>query len=102
MDDNNGQKFEYDIQKRAKAGTTATFRGIVCAYIAWLGIRLIRGAADEGSTLPVWAGWLAGIAFIAAAAGFGFYIWKRWRLDVEAARLPETEAGKNEEEPPAE
>lgn len=93
MNENN--KLEYDVQKRARAGTAATFRAAVALYIAWLGYRLIRSTLDGTSTLPAWAGWTAGIFFIAAALGFGWYIWKRWHIDVEAARIP---AQENEEE----
>lgn len=88
-------KFEYNIRKRAKAGTAATFRAIVAGYIAYLGCRLIRGAE----------GWLfiaVGALFIAAALATCFYIWKRYRIDLEAARLPagENENGEDEPSPP--
>lgn len=73
-------KLEYDVQKRAKAGTAATFRGVVAAYIAYLGYRLIKGA---DSTLFI----VIGIFFILAAAASCFYIYKRWKIDLEAARL---------------
>ena len=84
-------KLEYNVQQRARAGTAATFRAVVALYIGWLGVRLIRGAMTEASTLPVWAAWLVGVVFIAAAVGFGCYIWNRWKLDVEAARIAEPE-----------
>lgn len=76
----------YDIQKRAKAGTTATFRSVVAGYIAYLGWKV---ATAEGGSMPPLAARLIGCAFLVAAAAFGIYTWKRWRLDVEAARLPE-------------
>ena len=82
-------KLEYNVQQRARAGTAATFRGIVAAYIAYLGYRIIQGRTDETSTLHVWAHWAIGLAFIAVALGFGYYIWRRWRIDVEAARIRE-------------
>ena len=97
MEPNRSDKLEYYARQRARAGTAATFRGIAAAYIAYLGYRLIRGELDGSSTLPPWAGWLTGILFIAAALGFGYYIWKRWRADVEAARITDTN---NEEDAP--
>ena len=82
------EKLEYDIQKRARAGTAATARAAVALYIIWLGIKVIRGVVDGSSTIPAALGWAFGIFFIAAALFFGRYVWKRWRADVEAARIP--------------
>ncbi len=81
------EKLEYDVQKRAKAGTAALLRAVVALYIAWLGYKVIRGVGEDGSTVPPAAGWIIGIVFIAAALAFGFYIWKRWRADLEDARI---------------
>ena len=91
MNDRDGSKLEYNVQERARAGTRATFRAVAALYILYLGYQLIRGTVDGSSTLPPWAGWSVGIFFIAAALGFGYYIWKRWRADVEAARIPPSE-----------
>ena len=85
---------EYDDQKWARAGTAAATRTLVALYIAWLGVKLIRGVVAGDTTMPPALGWIGGIVFIAAALAFGVYIWKRWRQDREAARLspdPETE-----------
>ncbi len=94
---NKNNKLEYDVQKRAKAGTAATFRAIVAIYIIYLGYNILKSTIDGSSTLPAWAGWVIGVFFIAAALGFGFYIWRRWRIDLEAARLPETDEEETEE-----
>lgn len=80
-------KLEYDIQKRARAGTAATFRAVVAAYLIYLGWKI--ATAGDGSMPPL-AARLIGCAFIVAAIAFGIYTWKRWRLDLEAARLPES------------
>lgn len=79
-------KLEYDIQKRARAGTAATFRAVVAGYIAYLGWKI---ATAEGSTMSPLVAKLISCAFLVAAVAFGIYTWKRWRLDLEAARLPE-------------
>ena len=87
----NGDKnqLEYDVQKRARAGTKATLRGVVALYVAFMGYRLLRSARlAEESTMPIDLRWGFGLGMIAAALIFGVYIWKRWRADVEAARLP--------------
>ena len=79
----NDQRFEYDIQKRARAGVRATLRGAVALYIIYLGYQLVRDAAGPWQAA-------AGVFFIVAALAFGLYALRRWRLDLEAARLPET------------
>ena len=85
------EKLEYDVQKRARASTAATARVAVSLYIIWLGYKIIRGALDGSNPMPPILAWTAGIFFIAAAIAFCYYTWRRWRADVEAARLPETE-----------
>jgi hypothetical protein len=81
-------RFEYDVQKRARAGTAATFRALVSAYLIYLGWSVLRGVLNGSSTVPVWLGWLIAVFFTGAALAFGFYTWKTWRRDLEAARLP--------------
>ena len=85
------EKLEYDVQKRARAGTAATARAAVALYIIWLGYKIICGSLDGSNPMPPVVAWSAGIVFIAASIAFCFYIWKRWRADLEAARLPDTE-----------
>ncbi len=82
------QQFEYDIQKRAKAGTAATLRAVISVYIIYLGWTVLKGVRNGSSPVPVWVGWLVAIAFTAAAIAFGFYTWKTYLRDKEAARLP--------------
>lgn len=89
---NSEAKLEYDIQKRARAGTRATLRAAVALYIAYLGRNIIQGVRDGSSSMAPWIGWTAGIVFLAAAVGTGVYAYRRWRLDLEAARLPESES----------
>ena len=96
-------RFEYDIQKRARAGTAATFRALVSVYLIYLGWTVLKGVLNGSSAVPAWAGWLTAVVFTAAAAAFGVYTWKTWRRDLEAARFPaeeETHAAETEEEEP--
>lgn len=88
---NSEAKFEYDIQKRARAGTSATLRAVVALYIAYLGWSVIKGVREGGTSMAPWIGWTAGVVFLAAAAAFGCYAFWRWRRDLEAARLPAPE-----------
>ena len=90
-DDRNGEKLEYDVQKRAKAGMAATFRAVVAIYVMYIGSNLCRSTADGTSTLPDWAGWLSGIFFILVGLAFGVYAWNRYRIEKEAARLPDSD-----------
>ena len=94
------QQFEYDIQKRANAGTAATFRGLISVYIIYLGITTLKGVLDGSSPIPLWAGWLVAVVFTGGAAAFGVYTWKTYQREKEAARLPvkpEEEAEAEEE-----
>lgn len=88
-------RLEYDVQKRSKAGTAATARAAVALYVIWLGVKIIRGVIEGDTTMSPAVGWTAGIVFIAASLAFGFYIWKRWRADMEAARLPAAQEGED-------
>ena len=54
------QQFEYDIQKRAKAGTAATLRAVISVYIIYLGWTVLKGVRNGSSPVPVWVGWLGG------------------------------------------
>ena len=87
------QQFEYDIQKRARAGTAATLRAAISLYIIYLAWSILKGVQNGSSPVPVWAGWLAAIVFTAAAIAFGVYTWKTWHRGLEAARLPANDGG---------
>ena len=82
------QQFEYDVQKRARAGTAATLRAVISLYIIYLAWSVLKGVRNGSSPVPGWVGWLVAIVFTAAAIAFGVYTWKTWHRDLEAARLP--------------
>ena len=87
---------EYDIQKRARAGTAATLRAAVALYVIWIGVKIIRGVSDGSSAMSPVLAWIAGLVFITSSLVFGIFIWRRWRADLEAARLP---SGENDSTP---
>ncbi|MCR5089571.1 MAG: hypothetical protein K6C08_08675 [Oscillospiraceae bacterium] len=91
MNENN--RLEYDVQRRAKAGTTATLRCLVAGYILYLAWQIAKGAASGETSMSPALSYLAAAVFTAAAVFFIIYSLKRWRQDVEAARLPREEAG---------
>ncbi len=87
---------ETDMQKRSKAMNLASLRAVVAAYLIYLGCSLILDHLRGRSTLsPVFV-WLVGLFFITAGIAFGFYIWKRWRVDRDTAgRAGKTESSDN-------
>lgn len=84
-------KAEYNVQRRSRAGTTASLRAVAAGYLIWLGWTLLRDMLNGSSTLPVWLSWTASIGFAAIGAAFGWYTWKRYQADMKAAELPETD-----------
>ena len=90
------KKWKFDIQKRTRANTTASFRALVVGYLAWLGWKIAN--AEEGSMSALTAQ-LISAAFMIAALGFGVYTWKRWRSDLESARLPDAIQEQEEDQP---
>ena len=88
-------KLEFDVQKRARAGTTATLRAAVAVYMIYLGWKIMTA---EGSSVPSTLATVIGIVFIAAALAFGVYTWKRWRIDLESARLPKADEQEGEDQ----
>ena len=81
----NGDKPVYNVQQRARAGTTATLRAVAAVYIFYLGWTVLRNTLQGGSTVPSWVGWVAGLVFMGGALAFAVYIYKRYRADLEAA-----------------
>ncbi len=92
MRENTGED-RYDIQRRQKATTHATLRAVAVAYLLYLAWTIVQDTMKGVSTIPGWLAWLVGIVFAASAVAFGFYTWRRYRQDLEAALLTkETEA----------
>ena len=81
---------EYDVQRRARAGTSAILRALVAGYLVYLAWQILQNVrTGETSMTPAVAYTAAGF-FLMAAAAFAVYLIRRWRIEVEAARLPET------------
>ena len=86
------EKKRYHMVRKNRADTRALLRGLVSAYLLYLGRKLMTGANRDPTFSPV-LGCLAGGLFAAAALAFGFYTWRRYLSDREAALLtPEEEA----------
>ncbi len=86
------EKKRYHVVRKNRADTRGLLRGLVSAYLLYLGWKLISGAGRDPSFPPA-LGCLAGGLFAAAALAFGFYAWRQYLSDRKAARLtPEEEA----------
>ena len=85
---NSEAKFEFDIQKRARAGTRATLRAVVAGYLIYLAWQIVKGVRTGSSSMAPAVAWTAAIFFTLAAVGVGIYAFRSWRADLEAARLP--------------
>ena len=83
---------DYDEVKRARAGGIATLRALVAGYLAYLAWQIVKGVRSGESTMAPAVGYAAAAFFLLAAAAFAVYLIRQWRLEVEAARLPESES----------
>lgn len=81
-------KRSYDTEKRSRADKAAVLRGVVAGYLVYLGYTI---ATNKNTDMSPMTARLLGGAFIVIALAFGFYVWKRWRSDVEGALLPDEE-----------
>ena len=82
-------RLKYDVRKRAKASTHATFRGVVSLYLIYLGASILQSTRRGETTMPRLLGYGIGIFFILVALGFGLISLRRYRSDLADARLPE-------------
>lgn len=90
---------KYHYLRKRKANLTATFRAVVSLYLLYLSWQIAGGALAGDSPIPSQVVWLLCGLFFAAAVGFGFYTWKRYRADLKTAELTQEEL--DEEDPPA-
>ena len=81
-------RIEYDVQRRARAGTGATLRALVAGYLVYLAWQILKGVRSGETTMSPAVGYAAAAFFLLAALAFAVYLVFRWRRDVEAARLP--------------
>ncbi|MCR5089504.1 MAG: hypothetical protein K6C08_08340 [Oscillospiraceae bacterium] len=86
MNENN--RLEYEVQRRAKAGTAATLRCLVAGYILYLAWQIAKGGASGNTSMSPALSYAAAAVFAAVAVFFIVYSLKRWRQEAEAARLP--------------
>ena len=94
------EKKHYHVVRKNRADTRALLRGLVSAYLLYLGWKLITGAGHDPTFSPV-LGYLAGGLFAAAALAFGFYTWRQYLSDRRAAELtPEEEEELRREQEP--
>ncbi len=93
-------KKQYNVFRKNKADLHVLIRGIVAAYLLYLGWKLVTSGGD--ASFPPAAGYAVGALFAAGAIAFGCYAWKRYRADLRDAELTpeeEEEALRQEREP---
>ena len=86
---------EYDVQRRARAGTGATLRALVAGYLVYLAWQILRNVRAGETTMTPAVAYAAAAFFLLAAAAFAVYLIRRWRIEVESARLPAAEETEN-------
>ncbi len=95
---NDKEHFEYDVQRRARAGTSATLRALVAGYLLYLAWQIVKGVRTGETSMSPAVAYAAAAFFAIAALAFVVYLIRRWRKEVEAARLPaQTETGETDE-----
>ena len=83
------EKKQYNMTRKNQADFRALLRGLVSAYLLYLGWKLAFENNDP--TFPPVAGIVAGVVLVAGAVAFGVYTWKRYRIDRRDAELTDEE-----------
>ena len=73
---------------RSRAVNMATLRAVVAGYLVYLGGSVICDLLKGRTSMSPALAWAAGLLFIAAGLGYGFYIWRRWQADSKASDDP--------------
>ena len=81
---------EYDVQRRARAGTSAILRALVAGYLVYLAWQILQNVRSGATSMKPAVAYAAAGFFLLAAVAFAVYLIRRWRIEVEAARLPES------------
>jgi len=93
----NDKKPLYDVQLKNRATLRGSFRGVVCVYLVYMAVNMVKGAYSGATTMTVATAYLIAAAFTAVAAVFGAYAWRQYKRDLAAAVLPEN-SGENDSE----
>ena len=88
----------YDPVKRARAGSMAVLRACAAGYLAYLAWQIVVGVRSGESSMAPAVGYTAAAFFLLAAAAFSVYLIRHWRLEVEAARLPDSDEAESSAE----
>lgn len=59
----------------------AVLRGVIAAYLVYLGASLIYDQLRGRSSLSPLLIWIVGPLFVLSGLGFGLYTWRSWKKD---------------------
>ena len=89
---------EYDVQRRARAGSSAGLRALVAGYLVYLAWQILRNVRSGETTMTPAVAYAASASFLLAAAAYAVYLVRCWRIEVEAARLRQSDEAENSAE----
>ena len=76
----------------------AVLRGVIAAYLVYLGASLVYDQIRGISSLSPLLVWTVGPLFVLSGLGFGLYTWRTWKNEKQEAAVQE----KPTEQPPGE
>lgn len=90
---------DQDPKRRRRSSKGNAIMMLVCVYIIYLGISVLRNyAAGQSSETAGWVQILFGVLFIAAGAGFLFRYFQQYRKAKEEETQQELEQNQEEED----
>lgn len=92
------RKAGYDETRRARAGGTAALRALAAVYLVYLAWQIVAGVRSGETTMTPAVGYAAAAFFLLAAAAYAVYLVRCWRIEVEAARLRQSDEAENSAE----
>ncbi len=84
------EKKRYHVVRKQQADLRALLRGLVSAYLLYLGWKLLFQAGSDPAFPPAARLGFGGL-FAAAALAFGWYTWKQYRSSLREAELTSQE-----------
>ena len=83
-------RVEYDVQRRARAGTGATLRALVAGYLVYLAWQIVKGVRSGETSMSPAVGYAAAAFFLAALlspTAFGLAVWSETIIPIAGAGM---------------